>query len=370
LRFPTFIDDWCISTIGKNFKLSSGLTPSTKEKTFFNNGTIAWINSGELKDKYIKRTDNLLTKKAVEKHNLTVYPPNTMIIAIYGLEAAGVRGKASITKMNSTISQSCIAFEPIGVVSEQFMYYLYKKEAKILGTRYAQGTKQQNLSSDLLITYKIHYPTKLEQKNITNFLSKIDDRIDTQIKIIDKHLSLINAISSQLINKHKGNIRIQECLECYSSNLKETDLELIDSGKYNVYGANGCIKKINTYNISEPSITIVKDGAGVGRLMNLSGNYSVLSTMNYLIAKEGFDINYIYYALKLKSFKKYIVGSGIPHIYYKDYKQEKIYVPKDKENVKKITSLLILIDQVIKLESEKLKYLKDLKKYLLKNMFV
>ena len=49
LRF-SFEEDWCTSTIGENFRLSSGLTPSTKEKAYFNNGIIPWINSGELKN--------------------------------------------------------------------------------------------------------------------------------------------------------------------------------------------------------------------------------------------------------------------------------------------------------------------------------
>ena len=184
LRF-SFEEDWCTSTIGENFRLSSGLTPSTKEKAYFNNGIIPWINSGELKNKYISSTENKLTLDAVKKHNLTIYPMDTMVIAIYGLEAAGVRGKASITKMDSTISQSCMAFNSLGNVLTQFMYYVYKKEAQILGTRYAQGTKQQNLSSDLLSSYKLLYPSKEEQLKIVNFLSLIDEKIETQIKIID-----------------------------------------------------------------------------------------------------------------------------------------------------------------------------------------
>lgn len=197
LRF-SFEEDWCTSTIGENFRLSSGLTPSTKEKAYFNNGIIPWINSGELKNKYISFTENKLTLDAVKKHNLTIYPMDTMVIAIYGLEAAGVRGKASITKMDSTISQSCMAFNSLGNVLTQFMYYVYKKEAQILGTRYAQGTKQQNLSSDLLSSYKLLYPSKEEQLKIVNFLSLIDEKIETQSKIIDDLLTVKNGISNKL----------------------------------------------------------------------------------------------------------------------------------------------------------------------------
>ena len=212
LRFD-FIDFWINSTIGNNFKLSSGSTPSTKEKNFFNDGIIPWINSGELKDKYINKTDNLLTYDAVYKHNLTIYPVNTMIIAIYGLEAEGVRGKASITKMKTTISQSCMAFEPIGKIQTEFMFYLYKKESQILGVKYAQGTKQQNLSSDLISKFKIHYPSSLEQQKIVKFLSLIDERITTQIKIIDTLSSQKKQIRNLIFKDIHKNVNC--CIQDY-----------------------------------------------------------------------------------------------------------------------------------------------------------
>lgn len=212
MRF-SFEEDWCTSTIGENFRLSSGLTPSTKEKAYFNNGIIPWINSGELKNKYISFTENKLTLDAVKKHNLTIYPMDTMVIAIYGLEAAGVRGKASITKMDSTISQSCMAFNSLGNVLTQFMYYVYKKEAQILGTRYAQGTKQQNLSSDLLSSYKLLYPSKEEQLKIVNFLSLIDEKIETQSKIIDTLSSQKKQIRNLIFKDIHKNVNC--CIQDY-----------------------------------------------------------------------------------------------------------------------------------------------------------
>ena len=221
LRF-SFEEDWCTSTIGENFRLSSGLTPSTKEKAYFNNGIIPWINSGELKNKYISFTENKLTLDAVKKHNLTIYPMDTMVIAIYGLEAAGVRGKASITKMDSTISQSCMAFNSLGNVLTQFMYYVYKKEAQILGTRYAQGTKQQNLSSDLLSSYKLLYPSKEEQLKIVNFLSLIDEKIETQSKIINDLVLQKKCIISSLLKSIQDNEKIMLKDILFDYNIKTT----------------------------------------------------------------------------------------------------------------------------------------------------
>lgn len=213
-------------------------------------------------------------------------------------------------------------------------------------------------------------PTITEQQKIGHFLSLIDQRIQTQIKIIDSYFSLSKAISNTLIGQSKGNTRLRECLNCYSSNTMESVIKQEDLGDYPVYGANGIIKKINNYEIEYPSIAIVKDGSGVGKIFKLSGKYSILSTLNYLTSKPGYDIDYIYYALKQKSLKKYVVGSGIPHIYFKDYEQEKIYIPQNELQQHNITSVLQSIDEEIGNEIKQLKNYELLKKYLLKNMFV
>ena len=209
-----------------------------------------------------------------------------------------------------------------------------------------------------------------EQNKIAKFFSLIEERIQTQIKIIDSYFSLSKAISNTLIGQSKGNTRLRECLNCYSSNTMESVIKQEDLGDYPVYGANGIIKKINNYEIEYPSIAIVKDGSGVGKMFKLSGKYSILSTLNYLTSKPGYDIDYIYYALKQKSLKKYVVGSGIPHIYFKDYEQEKIYIPQNELQQQNITSVLQSIDEEIGNEIKQLKNYELLKKYLLKNMFV
>ena len=213
-------------------------------------------------------------------------------------------------------------------------------------------------------------PTIENQIKIAGFLDLIEKRIQTQIKIIDSYFSLSKAISNTLIGQSKGNTRLRECLNCYSSNTMESVIKQEDLGDYPVYGANGIIKKINNYEIEYPSIAIVKDGSGVGKMFKLSGKYSILSTLNYLTSKPGYDIDYIYYALKQKSLKKYVVGSGIPHIYFKDYEQEKIYIPQNELKQQNITSVLQSIDEEIGNEIKQLKNYELLKKYLLKNMFV
>ena len=376
MRF-SFEEDWCTSTIGENFRLSSGLTPSTKEKAYFNNGIIPWINSGELKNKYISSTENKLTLDAVKKHNLTIYPMDTMVIAIYGLEAAGVRGKASITKMDSTISQSCMAFNSLGNVLTQFMYYVYKKEAQILGTRYAQGTKQQNLSSDLLSSYKLLYPSKEEQLKIVNFLSLIDEKIETQSKIIDTLLSEINSIRSLIFNKSSLKwIPLKDIVAEQDIKLKRG--KVIPKHKknlkyiYPVYSSSitnsGFMGYSDSYMFNQELITWSIDGGG-NFFYRKKHKFNITNVSGYMILNENlFNYQFIVQSLiwqheKLKfDYQRKAHPSVVESLY-------KIPI-MDLEEQHKYACLFSNLNEKYELELHILDLLNMQKKYLLKNMFV
>ena len=179
LRFKGFNDEWKKEVISSICKLSSGSTPSKARKEYFN-GTHLWVTSGELKNKYIYNTIDKITDKAIKNTNLKEYEIGSFIIAIYGLEAQGTRGSSAILGRKATISQACMAIEPVKDIYSEFLYYWYAKYGDMIGIRYAQGTKQQNLSTDLVGNLKIIFPSLKEQERITNFLTKVDKIIEKQ----------------------------------------------------------------------------------------------------------------------------------------------------------------------------------------------
>ena len=191
LRFPEFQGEWEESSIGEMFDLYSGNTPSRLNKEHFK-GTVNWISSGELKEHYIYSSKEQISEEAAK--SLKLLPVGTFVIAIYGLEADGVRGTGSITQEPSTISQACMSFIPKGVIENEFLYSWYKKHGNVIGIRYAQGTKQQNLSYDILEKFRIAYPNTKEQEKLNKFISLLDERIATQNKIIEDLKKLKSAI--------------------------------------------------------------------------------------------------------------------------------------------------------------------------------
>lgn len=210
------------------FDLYSGNTPSRLNKEHFK-GTVNWISSGELKEHYIYSSKEQISEEAAK--SLKLLPVGTFVIAIYGLEAEGVRGTGSIIQEPSTISQACMSFIPKGVIENEFLYSWYKKHGNVIGIRYAQGTKQQNLSYDILEKFRIAYPNTKEQEKLNKFISLLDERISTQSKIIEKMQTLIRGISNKLLNTDYGKkTRLGDILnECSERTKVNNQYEVLSS---------------------------------------------------------------------------------------------------------------------------------------------
>lgn len=120
--------------------------------------------------------------------------------------------------------------------------------------------------------------------------------------------------------------KLGEVCDKASSNVSQNQLDN-ESGKYPIFGASGLIKNVSFYHQDKAYVSIVKDGAGIGRITLQPAYSSIIGTLQYLIPKREIDISYLYYFLLGVDFNKHRNGATIPHIYFKDYSQEKIGIP-------------------------------------------
>lgn len=165
----------------------------------------------------------------------------------------------------------------------------------------------------------------------------------------------------------KPNVRMAECLECTSSTLQES--EVSDLGTYPVYGANGIVGYLDSYNTSDEAIYIVKDGSGVGSVAYVKGKCSATGTLNILTAKQDYSLQFLYYLLKVFNYDPYKTGMAIPHIYFKDYGKARIFCPSYFEQIR-YAKLLFAIDNKLSAEQIILTNLSLQKQYLLRQMFI
>ena len=375
------------------FDLYSGNTPSRLNKEHFK-GTVNWISSGELKEHYIYSSKEQISEEAAK--SLKLLPAGTFVIAIYGLEAEGVRGTGSITQEPSTISQACMSFIPKGVIENEFLYSWYKKHGNVIGIRYAQGTKQQNLSYDILEKFRIVYPNTKEQEKLNKFISLLDERITTQNKIIDKLQSLIKGLNNSLYAQYGGKVltSFAELGTSYSG-LSGKSAQDFGSGKPFITYLN--VYSNNIINENDFQYVAIKDG----EKQNVAEYGDVLFTLSsetprevgigsVYLGKEKVYLNsfcfgihitnmevafppYLSYYVSSTAFRKFIYpyaqGSTRFNLCKADFEKASIKLPT-LENQKRIYSILSHIDSKIETEIQMLNLYNSQKQYLLRQMFI
>ena len=391
LRFPEFDGEWEESTIGEQFDLYSGNTPSRLNKEHFN-GSINWISSGELKEHYIKDSKEKISEEAAK--NLKMLPKGTFVIAIYGLEAEGVRGTGSILLNNATISQACMAFSHKAEITNEFLYSWYKKHGNVIGIRYAQGTKQQNLSYDILEKFKISYPAIQEQEKLNRFISLLDKRITTQNKIIEDLKKLKSAISKHLFAR---------------KDLLETTICLLDiatlkngyafqSGKYNELGkwkiltiSNvageryindencNCIidlpNDIQDHQVLKEGDILISLTGNVGRVsLCKDGDYLLNQRVGLLQLTKNVNQEFLYQILSSQRFENSMIacsqGAAQMNIGKGDVESYVLPYSSNINNILLVATILHSYDEYIINEQRRQTLLTMQKQYLLTQMFI
>lgn len=159
--------------------------------------------------------------------------------------------------------------------------------------------------------------------------------------------------------------KLEQIVEYTSSSLSVGDAQ--SDGKYNLYDANDLIGKTNKDPMKSKYITVIKDGAGVGRVRILPENTTFIGTMGALTTRTN-NLNFIYQHLLKRDLSKSFSGSTIPHIYFKDYGKEEYLIPSKNEQ-QKIADFLTNLDSLLTLQQRRVEKLVATKSALLEKMF-
>ena len=363
MRFPEFSGEWERHSLGEIGSTLIGLTYSPAD-VVKEDGVIV-LRSSNIQDGEIDYKDLVRVNKKIKDSLFT--KKNDILICARN-------GSSRLIGKNALISD-----DDTGHSYGAFMM-VYRSEAnpyvrQLLCTKryFAQvgenlGARINQITTSDMNSFEFFFPQSKEERNkIALFLRLIDERISTQKKIINKYESLIRGLCEKLTRQGVANKTINECLDCHTSTLQESVVS--DTGEYPVYGATGVCGYTESNDITDDGILIIKDGASVGTTYYASGFYSHIGTLNRLTAREGANLRYIYYCLKIMNFAPYKTGLAIPHIYFKDYGKHKIWCPPH-ELQSYIANLLMQIDDKIQVEKSLWERLDSQKRFLLHSMLI
>ena len=114
-------EHWSYTRI-KHYSVSkTGSTPSRDIDEYWENGTIPWMSSGEINQREITEISGRITKEAFENTSLTLFPKNTLMIAMNG--QGKTKGIVGILKTETTCNQSLTGFIFNKCINPKYVYY-------------------------------------------------------------------------------------------------------------------------------------------------------------------------------------------------------------------------------------------------------
>ena len=372
LRFPEFDGDWKekkLGDIGKvsmNKRIYKNQTSPYEDIPFYKIGTFG------------KNPDTFISRSTYEEYKSKFPYPKVGDILI---SASGSIGRTIEYKGEEAYYQdsNIVWLDHDDSVKNTFLKHYYS----IIKWSGVEGTTIKRLYNKNILYTKISLPCINEQNKIGDFFNKLDRQIELEEKKLElleqqKRGYMQKIFSQELRFKDENGNDYPDWEETTLKNItyyissKKSSNQYNESNNFEGYPVYDAIQEIGKdlqYDMEEPYISILKDGAGAGRLNLRAGKSSVIGTMGYIQANN-VDIQFLYYRMKLLNFRKFIIGSTIPHLYYKDYSKEKILIPTSNDEQKKIGHFILNIDKLIDNKTLKLDYLKQRKQGLLQRMFV
>ena len=156
--------------LGDLFQISSGGTPSRKNIEYYENGTIPWVKTGDLHNKWLVAASENISEVGLSNSSAKLYPKGTVLLAMYGATI----GACSILNIDAATNQACAAFTPTEEVEPEYLYYAFKAN-KHNFVRAGAGGAQPNISGKFLKSFEIPLPPLPIQKQIAAVLEKADN---------------------------------------------------------------------------------------------------------------------------------------------------------------------------------------------------
>jgi type I restriction enzyme S subunit len=177
---------WEVVKLGELTEVGTGSTPDRKNESYYL-GNNPWIKSTEVCNCAIYDVQEHISDDALKDTNCTLYPENTILIAMYG--QGKTRGQVAIMKLEACTNQAVAAILPSSKIEPMFLYqhlHLMYEHIRSL----ARGGNQSNLNLFLVKSIKIMVPPLHLQQS---FASKIE-AIERQKALIQQSIAEVQML--------------------------------------------------------------------------------------------------------------------------------------------------------------------------------
>lgn len=309
-RWPSVpIEDLCA-------RVTSGGTPSRSNPAYYDGGTIPWIKTGELRGWYVDDIAERITPAAVRESSAKVFPPETVLLAMYG--DGKTMGSVGLIRTPAATNQACCAMlaDPQKCDPKFLMYSLVYFKPAIL--KLAISGAQRNLNGKSIKQFAIGAPPVEVQRRIASILSAYDDLIENNTRRIAILEEMARRIYEEwfvrfrfpghegvrMVESELGLVpegwslrRLGDEIElAYGKALKAEDRRL---GDVPVYGSSGVVGAHDMSLVAAPGIIVGRKG-NVGSVHWSEVPFFPIDTVYYVVTD--LPLHYVYFNLQRQNF--------------------------------------------------------------------
>ena len=323
-----------------------GATPSTKNPTNYEGGTISWITPKDLADfkgRYIAHGERMITEAGLSSCSTQLMPTHSVLFS-----SRAPIGYVAIAANELCTNQGFKSVVPNEGTDYLFLYYLLKFNKDAI-ENLGSGTTFKEVSGSTMRNVKVRVPVLLsEQKKIASVLGAIDDKIEENERInnnlFQQAQALFKARFVDLLpfnGEMPSNWRsgtVSEVIELHDSKrIPLSSRERAALAKvYPYYGATSIMDYVDRYLFDGIYLLLGEDGtvvdnAGYPILQYVEGKFWVNNHAHILTGKNGFSVELLYLLFSLTNVASIVTGAVQPKISQANLNKVPIIIPSIEE---------------------------------------
>lgn len=378
-------------------KTAAGGTPLKSNKAFYEGGDIPWLLSGEVGGD-ITKTKNFITQAGLAGSSAKIFPVNTVLVAMYGATA----GEVGILRCEAATNQAVCGIYPNENISPEYLYYFFLNHKDQLVAQ-AVGNAQPNISQQKIKDTEIDLPCLSIQKRIVAILdetfadieqvrAKTEQNLKNARELFESYLQQVfSQRGEEWIEKTLGDVCKFENGDRGKnypsrSQFVESGFAFINAGHID----DGTVDFSKMNYITEENYDLlsrgkVKQGDILFCLRGSLGKFAVIEddaqgaiASSLVIVRPhndlsvSFLLHYLRSGLCKSMIEKYAGGAAQPNLGAKDLAKFSISVPPTAQQLHtsdKLDSLMVAVENLESMYSDKLAALDELKKSILQKAF-
>ncbi len=251
-------EHWDVSSVGKVGKVITGKTPPTNNHEYYGDDYPFVRIPDMVNSVYIKKTNTRISQKGANYLGKIKLPKNSIMVScIATIGNVGTTSEESFTnqQINSLIPNPHIA-------DFKYLYYFFKNNKELLESLGGGGSVYSNISKSKFENMLVVLPNVMEQKQIAEILSSLDDKIELNRKINSNLEKIASLLFKQWFIDIKGkDFKIRKLGDFFPIKTGKKDANIATkNGKYPFFTCSQDILFTDNFSFDSSSILLAGNG--------------------------------------------------------------------------------------------------------------